>query len=280
MSGQLRYRLKRGKSIPVVEIVNHVGGIEQLGDGEVDVLLRLLQSILVGGGLGIIMKVEFAILSAIWSVIGNIGVPTLPIFMGEDVVAPGIGSIADRITMHEALIGRLWIMSNGQGVPAQRTGEFVVVLRLNSAVAFTWIVNAPLEDVIGRKTIALPGNRCVGIGGPVDDGDYLVRRVGRNSSLIPIVLHLDLELPNQIEVGGVTVRDLDIGQTSLDRVNCLGNVVDELHGDMGFAANKVAVHVGGHAIDIFVVFGKDLGDHIGVGSGSDHELKKCVTRIF
>ena len=49
---------------------------------------------------------------------------------------------------------------------------------------------------------------------------------------------------------------------------------------MGFAANKVAVHVGGHAIDILVVFGKDLRDHIGVGSGSDHELKKCVARVF
>ena len=198
MCGQLCCQPKRGKSIPVVEIVNHVGCIEQLGDGEVYMLLRLLQSILLGGGLGIIMEVEFAIISAIWSVIGNIGVPTLPIFMGEDVVAPGIGGVADRITVHEALIGRLWIMGNGQGVPTQRTGEFIVALRLDSAVAFTWIVNAPLEDVIGRKTIALPGNRGIGIGGPVDDGDYLVRRVGRNSSLIPIVLHLDLELPNQI----------------------------------------------------------------------------------
>jgi len=91
--------------VTVVEIMNHVGGIEQLGDSGVDVLLSLLQRILLGGRLGIIRIMELKILSAVRSVIGKIGVPTLPIFMGEDVIAPGISVIADHITAGETLVG-------------------------------------------------------------------------------------------------------------------------------------------------------------------------------
>ena len=62
-------------------------------------------------------------------------------------------------------------------------------------------------------------------------------------------------------MGDVTIRDLDVGETSLDRVDGLGDVV----GDTGFAANKVAVHVGGHAIDVLVILGKDVLDHVILG---------------
>jgi len=81
-------------------------------------------------------------------------------------------------------------------VPAQRTGELVVVLRLDGTVAFAWVIDAPLENVVGRGSLFLPGNRSMGIGSPVDHGDNLVGRVGRDSSLIPVILHLNLELPN------------------------------------------------------------------------------------
>ena len=154
------------------------------------------------------------------------------------------------------------------------------MLRLDGAVAFAWIVDTPLEDVVGRGTLVLPGNGSMGIGGPVDNRDNLVRRVGRDGSLIPVVLHLNLKLPNQVEVDGITIRDLDVGQTSLDRVDGLGDVVDKLYGDTGLAANKVAVHVGGHAIDILVILGEDVLDHVALGSGGNHELEERVTRVL
>jgi len=158
-------------------------------------------------------------------------------------------------------------------VPAQRTGELVVVLRLDRAVAFAWVVDTPLEDIIGRGSLVLPGNGSIGIGGPVDNRDDLVRRVGRDSSLIPVILHLNFELPDQVEVGAVAGRDLDVGQTSFDRVDGLWDVVNELYGDMSSAANEVAVHVGGHVVDILVVFGEDVLDHVVLGSGGNHELE-------
>ena len=158
-------------------------------------------------------------------------------------------------------------------MPAQRTGELVVVLRLDRAVAFAWVVDTPLEDIIGRGGLVFPGNGSIGIGSPVDNGDDLVRRVGGDSSLIPVVLHLNLELPDQVEVGAVAIRDLDVGQTSFDRVDGLWDVVDELYGDMSSAANEVTVHVGGHAVDILVVLGEDVLDHVVLGSGGNHELE-------
>ena len=158
-------------------------------------------------------------------------------------------------------------------MPAQRTGELVVVLRLDRAVAFAWVVDTPLEDVIGRGGLVLPGNGSIGIGSPVDNRDDLVRRVGGDGSLIPVVLHLNLEFPDQVEVGAVAIRDLDVSQTSFDRVDGLWDVVDELYGDMSSAANEVTVHVRGHAVDILVVLGEDVLDHVVLGSGGNHELE-------
>jgi len=266
--------------IPIVEIVNHVGGIEQLGDGGVDEPLSLLQSILTRSELGVVSIVELEVLATVRSVVGEVAISTLPVLMSEDVVAPGNGSVADRGTVLETLVGRVRVISDGQRVPAQRTGEFVVVLCFDGAVAFTWIVDTPLEDIVGRGALFLPGNRSMGIGGPVDDRDDLVRRVSRDRSLIPVVLHLDLELPDEVEVGGVTIRDLNVGQTSLDRVDGIGDVVDELYRDIGFTANKVTVHIRGHAIDIVVILGKDILNHVVLGGSGNHELEERVTWIF
>ena len=176
--------------------MNHVRGIEQLGDSGVDVLPSLFQCILAGGGLGVVNKVKLEILSTVWSVVGKIGISAIPIFMGEDVVTPGNSGVANRRTVPKTFIVRVWVIGDGQGMPAQRTCELIAVLRLDGAVSLARIVDTPLEDVVGRGTFVFPGNRSVGIGSPVDDGDDLVRRVGRDSSLIPVILHLDLELPN------------------------------------------------------------------------------------
>ena len=217
---------KKEKDVPVVEIVDHVGGIEHLGDAGVDVLPSLLQGVLAGGELGIVDVVEVEILSTVWSVVRDEGVTTIPVFMSENVVAPGNGGVTNGRTRRETVVVRIWVVGDGQGVPAQGTGKFVVVLGFGGATAFAWVVDTPLENVVSCEAPVLPGNGSVGIGSPVDDGDDLVRRVGRDGGLVPIVFHLNFELPNEIEVGGSTVRNLDIGQTSLDGVDGFGDVVD------------------------------------------------------
>ena len=79
---------------------------------------------------------------------------------------------------------------------------------------------------------------------------------------------------------GVAIRDLNVSQTSFDRVNSLRDVVDELYGDMGFIANEVVVHIGRHVVDVVVILGKDVLDHVVFGSSGDHELEEGVTRVF
>jgi len=93
--------------------MNHVGGIEQLCDSGVDEFPSLLQSILAGGGLGIVYPVELEILSTVWSVIGKIFVFTLPIFMGEDVVTPGDSGVTNQRTARKTDVGREWVVGDG-----------------------------------------------------------------------------------------------------------------------------------------------------------------------
>jgi len=105
--GQLGVVISReGGDIPIVEVMNHVGGIEQLCDSSVDEFPSLLQSILAGGGLGIVYEVELEILSTVWSVIEEIIAFTLPIFMSEDVVTPGDSGVTNQRTARETNVGR------------------------------------------------------------------------------------------------------------------------------------------------------------------------------
>ena len=260
--------------------MDHVGGIKQLSNGGVDVFPGFLQSVLAVGGLGVVNVVEVEVLSTIRSVVGEVGIAALPVLMGKNVITPGNSGVADRRAMRVAFVGRVWVIGDRQGVPAQWTGERVAVLRLDGAVAFTWIVNAPLEDVIGGGAPVLPRDRGVGVGSPVNHRDDLVRRVGRDSSLIPVILHLNFKLPNEVEMGRVTIRNLYVGQTSLDGVDGLGDVADEFDGGMSFAANEATVHMGGHAIDVVIILGKDILNHVVLGGSGDHELEERVTRIL
>ena len=280
LCGQLLMSPVEMKNVPVVEIMNHVGGIKQLGDGGVDVLPGLTQSILVGCGFGVVNEVEFEVLSTVRSVIGDVVISTFPVLLGENVVTPGDGGVADRGTVAETFVGRIWIIGNGQGVPTQGAGEFVDTLCFDGSVSFSWVVDAPLEDVVGCGNLVLPGDRGVGIRSPINHRDDLVRRVGGDSSLIPVVLHLNLKLPDEVEVGGVAIGDLYVRKAGLDGVDGLGDIVDEFYGGMGFATNKAAVHMGGHAINVVVVLGKDVLNHMVLGGSGDHKLEERMTRIF
>jgi len=93
--------------------VNHVGGIEQLGDGGVDVFLSLLQSVLGSGGLGVVNIVEIEVLSTVRSVVGEVGISALPVLVGENVVAPGNSGVANRRTISKTFVGRVWVIGDG-----------------------------------------------------------------------------------------------------------------------------------------------------------------------
>lgn len=223
--------------------MDHVSGIEQLGDGSVDILPGLLEGVPAGDKLGVVDVVELKALSTIRSVVLDVGITAVPVFMSENVVTPGNSSVADRRTVRETVVTRVWIISDGQGVPTQRTSELVIVLRLDGTVSFARIVDTPLEDIVSRETPLFPGEGSVGIGSPVDNGDDLVRSVSGDGSFVPVVLHLNLELPNEIEVGGIAIGYLNVGQTSLDRVDSLGDIADEFDREVSFAADEVGIHI-------------------------------------
>ena len=104
---------REGGSIPVVEVMDHVRGIEQLCDSSVDEFPSLLQSILAGGGLGFVYEVELEIFSAVWSIIGEVFVFTLPIFMSEDIVTPGDSGVTNQRTAYNTGVGREWVVGDG-----------------------------------------------------------------------------------------------------------------------------------------------------------------------
>ena len=260
--------------------MDHVSCVEQLGNGGIDIFLGFLQSVLPGGEMGVVDVVEREILSAVWSVIGDVGITAIPVLVSESVVTPSNSRVANRRAVLETDAVRLRVVSDGQGVPTERTGKLVAEFPLNAALAFARIIDSPLEDVVGRERPAFLGNRGVGIGGPVDHRNDLVRRVGRDGSLVPVILHLNLELPNEIEVGGIPIRNLDVGQASLDGVDSLRDVIDEFDGDMGFVANEVTIHIRGHFVEIVVILGKDILNHVFLGGGGDHELEERMTRVL
>ena len=101
----------------MIEIVYHIGGIEQLGNGGVDVLPSLIHSVLpaASGGLWVVNIVEFEVRSTVRSVVEDIGSLALsahPVPLGENVVTPGDGSAAP-VTVIGTSVGRVWVIGEG-----------------------------------------------------------------------------------------------------------------------------------------------------------------------
>jgi hypothetical protein len=73
------------KAITVVQIVNHVGGVEQLGHSGVDVLPGLCKSLTAFSVLGVVLEIKGKVLASIRTIVINPVVSTFPILMGEDL---------------------------------------------------------------------------------------------------------------------------------------------------------------------------------------------------
>lgn len=66
--------------------MHHVAGVEELSDGGVDVLLRLVHGVGCAlGALGLVLVVKVQVFASIGTVVVEPVVPTFPVFMGEDL---------------------------------------------------------------------------------------------------------------------------------------------------------------------------------------------------
>jgi hypothetical protein len=74
------------EAIAVVKIVDHVGGVEELGDGCVDVLLSLLEGIGALSLLGSVLEVEHLLGATIRAVVVDVRVLALPVLLSEDLI--------------------------------------------------------------------------------------------------------------------------------------------------------------------------------------------------
>jgi len=83
------------EAVTVVKIVDHVGGVEELSNGGVNVLLGLSESVALVGDLGRVLEVELQRLSGIRTVVVNPVVLTFPIFVCEDVVTSSGGGVPE-----------------------------------------------------------------------------------------------------------------------------------------------------------------------------------------
>jgi hypothetical protein len=71
------------EAVAVVEIVDQVGGIEELGHGGVDVLLGLSEGVDLLGLLGVVLEVEVLALASVRAVVIDVRVSAFPVFLSE-----------------------------------------------------------------------------------------------------------------------------------------------------------------------------------------------------
>jgi hypothetical protein len=71
--------------LPVEKIVDQVAGVEELGDGRVDVLLGFAEGVGAFGDLGIILVIEVHVLSSVRTIIVHPVVTAFPVFMSENL---------------------------------------------------------------------------------------------------------------------------------------------------------------------------------------------------
>ena len=78
----------------------------------------------------------------------------------------------------------------------------VKVLLLDTTAAALGIVNAPLEDVVGRaRRCRRLGNRRIRVRRPIDNRDDVMGGRGGDRGLVPVILHLNLELSEKLACG-------------------------------------------------------------------------------
>lgn len=66
--------------------MNQVSGIEKLGNGVVDIFLRLIHGIRLLGFLGLVFEGKLLRLAYLWTVVVNVRVLSLPILLRENLL--------------------------------------------------------------------------------------------------------------------------------------------------------------------------------------------------
>lgn len=162
-------------------IVDHVAGIEELRNSEVNVVRGRNPSAVLG--LEPIGVVEGELLSTIWAVIVQPARAALPVLVSEDIVTKG-GRVVDNSTSSKALVGLSRVIRSGQRVPAERRCYLVIGRGFKRAVTTFRIVQSPLPDVVLACDLV---RRNAGIRRPIKDFDNAggIRR--RDGSFVPVL---------------------------------------------------------------------------------------------
>lgn len=234
-------------------------------------------------------------------------------YRATHIVTPGsreeaniISSVVLQTLKRVAVIG-CRVVGSGDRVPAKRTSSLVVGVLDKVPLALLRVVDAPAPNLVHRVASGILGDRsesigrvagpavlagavlllavrCV-VGDPVDDVHDARRETGIDVRLVPVVLHLDDELPHEGEDGGLVLgaaavvrallglglaRSLDVGEGGLDGGNGRG---DALQRDFGRAVAVEVVREGGG--DLLAELGDvlhDLGRFVLIGvHGEDEE---------
>jgi hypothetical protein len=73
------------KPVTVVEIVNHVAGVEELRNGQIDVVLGRLGGRLIEASRGVILELKLEACTCVGTIIVDPVVSTLPVLVSKDL---------------------------------------------------------------------------------------------------------------------------------------------------------------------------------------------------
>ena len=96
--------------------------------------------------------------------------------------------------------------------------------------------------------------------------------LGTDSILHPVVLHLHVGVPHNLESSRVAVQDPDEREMILHWVHHIGDVLDGESRSM--LAGEVVLEGDAHAREILGGVRQHLRAHVLAGGSGDHELKK------
>jgi hypothetical protein len=160
-------------------IMDHVAGIEELGNSEVNIAL--------GGNPGAVRRelvgiVEDEVLSTIRAVVVQPVRAALPILMSENVITNG-SRVVDDGASGDALVAP-WVLRSGERVPAKRRCNLIIGRDLKGAVTANRVVHSPLPNIVAACDLL---RRDAGIRRPIEDLDDAGGVRCRDGSLVPVL---------------------------------------------------------------------------------------------
>ena len=260
------------KAVSVVEIMYHVGRVEELGYGRVEERLGLVHGVNVESSSRSIREGKLQLFVSLWAFVVKVRIATLPVLLRQDVVANGRGGVPPIAIESSARVPGCRIVGMGERVPTDGGRKGINVLSLQGAFATGRIVDAPAEHFVRRLGMGV----AIGDGGirsPVDNGDDAVRSRCGHGSLIPVVPHLNFKLPHEVQ-GSLRlclVGNLNVGHLDADGANGIRDIVGEKLD--GASHRSQVAHVRDvHVFHILAKLGLDIVCQVFAGRGCDHEL--------